>query len=147
MLYIYVLYYVYCMHRRTWMDGRTNRQTETDGLTYGRTDMFLTTVKIIRVFSIVNYGKGNKPIPVCIIVEITNTAQICTTALFYMLASTCFGSSLPSSGSFWIRLSYVKIQIDMVVYYIMWLRGLCIGVSWFSLLCSGANLCIVLCYI
>jgi hypothetical protein len=37
----------------------------------------------------------------------------------YMLASTCFGSSLPSSDSFWIRLSYVKIQIDMVVYRIM----------------------------
>jgi hypothetical protein len=34
----------------------------------------------------------------------------------YMLAPTCFGSSLPSSGRFWIRLSYVKIQIDMVVY-------------------------------
>jgi hypothetical protein len=39
----------------------------------------------------------------------------------YMLAPTYFGSSLPSSGSFWIRLIYVKIQIDMVVYlkYIM----------------------------
>jgi hypothetical protein len=48
-----------------------------------------------------------------------HNAQICTTALFYMLAPTCFGSSLPSSGSFWIRLSYVKIQIDMVVYHIM----------------------------
>jgi hypothetical protein len=45
-----------------------------------------------------------------------HNAQICTTALFYMLAPTCFGSSLPSSGSFWISLSYVKIQIDMVVY-------------------------------
>jgi hypothetical protein len=45
--------------------------------------------------------------------------KICTTALFYMLAPTCFGSSLPSSGSFWIRLSYVKIQIDMV-YHIMY---------------------------
>jgi hypothetical protein len=32
----------------------------------------------------------------------------------YMLAPTRFGSSLPSSGIFWIRLSYVKIQIDMV---------------------------------
>jgi hypothetical protein len=32
-----------------------------------------------------------------------------------MLAPTCFGSSLPSSGSFWIRLSYLKIRIDMVV--------------------------------
>jgi hypothetical protein len=37
-----------------------------------------------------------------------HNAQICTTALFHMLAPTCFGSSLPSSGSFWIRLSYVK---------------------------------------
>jgi hypothetical protein len=45
-----------------------------------------------------------------------HNAQICTTALFYMLAPTRFSSSLPSSGSFWIRLSYVKIQIDMVVY-------------------------------
>jgi hypothetical protein len=48
-----------------------------------------------------------------------HNAQICTTALFYMLAPTCFGSSLSSSPSFWIRLSYVKIQVDMVVYHIM----------------------------
>jgi hypothetical protein len=27
-------------------------------------------------------------------------AQICTTALFYIPAPTCFGSSLPLSGSF-----------------------------------------------
>jgi hypothetical protein len=53
----------------------------------------------------------------------------------YMLAPTCFGSSLQSSGNFWIRLSYVQIQIDMVAYNIMWLNGLCIGVSWISLLC------------
>jgi hypothetical protein len=60
-----------------------------------------------------------------------HNAQNCTNALFYMLASICFGSSLPSSGSFWIRLSYVQIQIDMVVYHIlvMWLSGLCVGVS------------------
>jgi hypothetical protein len=45
--------------------------------------------------------------------------QICTTALFYILAPTCFGSSLPSSGSVWICLSYMKIQIDLVVYHIM----------------------------
>jgi hypothetical protein len=45
-----------------------------------------------------------------------HNAQICTTALFYTLAPTCFGSSLPSSGSFWIRLNYMKIQINMVVY-------------------------------
>jgi hypothetical protein len=37
-----------------------------------------------------------------------HNAQICTTALFRMLAPTCFSSSLPSSESFWIRLSYVK---------------------------------------
>jgi hypothetical protein len=44
-------------------------------------------------------------------------APICTTAPFYTLAPTCFGSSLPSSGSFWIPLSYMKIQIDLVVYH------------------------------
>jgi hypothetical protein len=60
-------------------------------------------------------------------------AQICTTDLFYMLAPTCFDSSLPSSGIFWTRLNYVKIQTDMVVYHIMWLSGPCVGVSWFSL--------------
>jgi hypothetical protein len=43
-------------------------------------------------------------------------AQICATALFYILAPICFGSSLPSSGSFWIRLSYMKMRIDLVVY-------------------------------
>jgi hypothetical protein len=37
-----------------------------------------------------------------------HNAQICTTSLFHMLTATCFDSSLPSSGSFWIRLSYVK---------------------------------------
>jgi hypothetical protein len=37
-----------------------------------------------------------------------HNAQIYTTALFHMLAPTCFGSSMPSSGSFWIRLSYMK---------------------------------------
>jgi hypothetical protein len=43
-------------------------------------------------------------------------SQICTTALFYIPAPTCFGSSLPSLGSLWIRLSYMKIQIGLVVY-------------------------------
>jgi hypothetical protein len=37
-----------------------------------------------------------------------HNAQICTNSLFHMLVPTCFGSSLPSSGSFWIRLNYVK---------------------------------------
>jgi hypothetical protein len=50
-------------------------------------------------------------------------AQICTPALFHTLAPTCFGSSLPSLGSFWIRLSYMKIQIDLVEYHIMLLSG------------------------
>jgi hypothetical protein len=48
-------------------------------------------------------------------------ALICTTALLYtrIPAPTCFGSFLPSSGSFWISLRYMKIQIGLVVYYIM----------------------------
>jgi hypothetical protein len=50
-------------------------------------------------------------------------AQICTTALFYTLAPTCFGINLPSSGSFRIRLSYMKIHIDLVVYHIMFRRN------------------------
>jgi hypothetical protein len=54
-----------------------------------------------------------------------HNAQICNIVLFYMLAPTCFGSSVPSSGSFWIRLSYAKVQIDMVVYHIM----LCVVLS------------------
>jgi hypothetical protein len=49
-----------------------------------------------------------------------HNAQICTTIYSYMLAPTCFGSNLPSSGSLWIRLSYVKTQIDMAVYRIMY---------------------------
>jgi hypothetical protein len=53
---------------------------------------------------------------------------------FFILAPTCFGSSLPSSGSFWIRLSYVKIQIDMVIYNIRWFSGLSVGVLWFSVI-------------
>jgi hypothetical protein len=35
-----------------------------------------------------------------------------------MLAPTYFGSSLQLSGSFWIRLRYMKIQIGLVVYHI-----------------------------
>jgi hypothetical protein len=64
-----------------------------------------------------------------------HNAQICTTALFYILGPTCFGSSLPSSGSFWIRLNC----IDLVVYHIMWLSDLCVGLSWFRLLCFPAH--------
>jgi hypothetical protein len=74
------------------------------------------------------------------VAEITNTMHKFAPLLhLYLLAPTCFGSSPPSSGNFWIRLSYVKIQIDMVVYHIMWLSGLCVGVSWFGLLCFPAE--------
>jgi hypothetical protein len=44
-------------------------------------------------------------------------AQVCTIALFYILAPTYFGRSLQSSGSCWVRLSYMKIQIDLMVYH------------------------------
>jgi hypothetical protein len=56
------------------------------------------------------------------VVEITNAMHRFAPLLYstYMLAPACFGSSLPSSGSFWIRLSYMKIQIDLVVNHIMW---------------------------
>jgi hypothetical protein len=38
-------------------------------------------------------------------------ALICTTPLFYILAPTCFGSSLPSSGSFLDPSELLEIQI------------------------------------
>jgi hypothetical protein len=56
----------------------------------------------------------------------------CTTSSFNILAPTCFGSSLPSSGSFRIRLSYMKRQIDFVVYYIMYGYVVCVRVCWCS---------------
>jgi hypothetical protein len=46
-------------------------------------------------------------------------ALICTTPLFYILAPTCFGSSLPSSGSFLYPSELLEIQIERVVYDIM----------------------------
>jgi hypothetical protein len=46
-------------------------------------------------------------------------ALICTTALFYILAATCFGSSLPSSGSFLDPSELLEIQNKWVEYYIM----------------------------
>jgi hypothetical protein len=44
---------------------------------------------------------------------------ICSTPLFYILAPTCFGSSLPLSGSFLDPSELPEIQIDWVVYHIM----------------------------
>jgi hypothetical protein len=46
-------------------------------------------------------------------------ALICTAPLFYTLAPTCFGSSLPSSGNFLDPSELREIQIDWVVYHIM----------------------------
>jgi hypothetical protein len=43
-------------------------------------------------------------------------ALICTTPLFYVLAATCFGSSLPSSGSFLDPSELLEIQIEWAVY-------------------------------
>jgi hypothetical protein len=45
-------------------------------------------------------------------------ALICTTPLFYILAPTCFGSSLPSSGSFLDPSELLQIHIEKVVYHI-----------------------------
>jgi hypothetical protein len=46
-------------------------------------------------------------------------ALICTTPLFYILAPTCFGRSLPSSGSFLEPSELLEKQIEWVVYNIM----------------------------
>jgi hypothetical protein len=43
-------------------------------------------------------------------------ALICNTPLFYILAPTCFGSSLPSSGSFLDPYELPEMQIEWVVY-------------------------------
>jgi hypothetical protein len=55
----------------------------------------------------------------CIIRHIRKNQQyalICTTPLFYVLAATCFGSSLPSSGSVFDPYELPEIQIEWVVY-------------------------------
>jgi hypothetical protein len=46
-------------------------------------------------------------------------ALICTTPLFYILAPTCFGISMPSSGSILDPSELLEIQIEWVVYHIM----------------------------
>jgi hypothetical protein len=40
----------------------------------------------------------------------------CTTPLFYLLAPTCFGSSLSSSGSFLDPSELPEIHIEFVIY-------------------------------
>jgi hypothetical protein len=44
----------------------------------------------------------------------TNYSTDCTTPYFYILAPTCFGSSLPSSGSFLDPSELLEIQIEWV---------------------------------
>jgi hypothetical protein len=46
-------------------------------------------------------------------------ALICTNPFFYILAPTCFGSSLPSSGSFLDLSEILETQIEWVEYHIM----------------------------
>jgi hypothetical protein len=41
--------------------------------------------------------------------------MICTTSLFRILAPTCFGSSLPSSGSILDPSELLEIQIELVI--------------------------------
>jgi hypothetical protein len=60
---------------------------------------------------------------------------ICTTPLLYALAATCFGSSLPSSGSFLKPPELLEIQIEWVVHHIM-----CGYVTTRYMICISSNL-------
>jgi hypothetical protein len=67
-------------------------------------------------------------------------ALISTTTLFYTLAPTCFGISLPSSGSFLDPSELLEIKIDLVVNHIMlvkWPVCRSVGVSE----CRGSVCC------
>jgi hypothetical protein len=64
-------------------------------------------------------------------------AQIFTTPLFYILAPTCFGSSLPSSGSFLDPSELLEIQIEWVVYHIMCGYVTCVPDSRGSVCCAS----------
>jgi hypothetical protein len=66
-------------------------------------------------------------------------ALICTTPLFYTLAPTCFGSSLPSSGSFLDASELLEIQTEFVVYHIMCGYVACV------LECRGSVCCVLEC--
>jgi hypothetical protein len=62
-----------------------------------------------------------------------------------MLVLTFFGSSVPSLESFWIRLSYLKIQIDMVVYHKMLFKWpVCRSVVVQSVVLPRSTLCLYL---
>jgi hypothetical protein len=83
----------------------------------------------------------------CIIRRIRKDQQfalICNTPLFYVLAPTCFGSSLSSSGEILrsFRVTWYTNRVGGISYNV-WLRGLCAGLSWCRLLCFPAE-CILL---
>jgi hypothetical protein len=55
---------------------------------------------------------------------------------FYVLASTCFGSSLPSSRSLLDPPELLEnANWGFGISYNVWLRGLCAELSWFCVLC------------
>jgi hypothetical protein len=75
----------------------------------------------------------------CIIRRSRNDQQyalICTTPLFYVLAPTCFSSSLPSSASFLDPSVLLEIQIKWVVYHIMYGYVTCVPVCHGSVYCA-----------
>jgi hypothetical protein len=80
----------------------------------------------------------------CIIRRIRKNQQyalICTTPLFYILTPTCFGSSLPPSGSFLNPSELLEIPTGWVAYHTLCLRNLSAGLSWFRLLCLLTECC------
>jgi hypothetical protein len=83
-----------------------NKYTEVEMLT--EMQVYLNT-SLMFVLCIIRRSRNNQ-----------HYALICTTPLFYILAPTCFGSSLPSSGSFLDPSGLFAIQIESVVYHIMW---------------------------
>jgi hypothetical protein len=72
------------------------------------------------------FGETDKPHCLCscralldVVENNQHYARIFTTALFHILAPTCFGNSLPSSGSFLDSSELPEIQIEWVVYHIV----------------------------
>jgi hypothetical protein len=64
-------------------------------------------------------------------------AQICTIPLFYILAPTCFGISVQSSGSFLDSSELLKIQIELVIYHIMCGYVACVSECRGSVCCAS----------
>jgi hypothetical protein len=64
----------------------------------------------------------------CVLVVDQQYALICNAPLFYVLAPTCFGSSLPPSGSIWDPSEVLENQIEWVIYNV-WLCDLYGGLS------------------